>query len=157
MQLNVQYTLVPDSYPNLPLNGLPYPSEAPPNVTNSICCAQFLDSMTTRQRYIMVVKTLIGEARDPHALTHAHYMHDGLLACFVADIRVQILQTGWQEVNTHVTQGLLGPLPMRSYSMQGFYVNMDYHNIAPDAVIDNYTVCFSCLRCNKDYPWCLSF
>ena len=26
--------------------------------------------------------------------------------------------------------------------MQGFYVNMDYHNIAPDAVIDNYTVCF---------------
>ena len=64
MQLNVQYTLVPDSYPNLPLTGLPYPSEAPPNVTNGICCAQFLDTMTTRQRYIMVVKTLIGEVRD---------------------------------------------------------------------------------------------
>ncbi|CAL5221967.1 g4249 [Coccomyxa viridis] len=53
--------LVPDSYPNLPLNGLPYSSEALPIVTNSICCAQFLDSMTTRQHYIMVFKTLIGE------------------------------------------------------------------------------------------------
>ena len=151
MQLNVQYTLVPDSYPNLPLNALPYPSEAPPHITNSICCAQFLDSMTTRQRYIMVVKTLIGEARDPHALTHVHHMHDRLLACFV-----QILQTGWQEVNIHVTRGLLGPLPMRSYVMQGFYVNMDYHNIAPDAVIDNCTVCSPCLRCNQNCPWCLS-
>ena len=64
MQLNVQYTLVPDSYPNLALTGQPYPSEAPPNITNSICCAQFLDTMNTRQRYIMVVKTLIGEVRE---------------------------------------------------------------------------------------------
>ena len=73
MQLNVQYTLVPDSYPNLPLTGLPYPSEAPPNVTNGICCAQFLNTMTTRQRYIMVVKTLIGEVGDSSCWrTHAH-------------------------------------------------------------------------------------
>ena len=74
MQLNVQYTLVPDSYPNLPLTGLPYPSEAPPNVTNSICSAQFLDSALTRQRYIMTVKTLIGEVRgSPCNLTYTHH------------------------------------------------------------------------------------
>ena len=24
--------------------------------------------------------------------------------------------------------------------MQGFYVSMDYHNIAPDAIVSNYTV-----------------
>ncbi|CAK0786597.1 hypothetical protein CVIRNUC_009811 [Coccomyxa viridis] len=82
--LNVQYTLVPDagSYPYLPLTGLPYPSEAPPNITNSICSAQFLDNMSVRDRYIMNVKFLIG---------------------------------------------------------QGFYVSMDYHNIAPDAIVSNYT------------------
>ena len=63
MQLNVQYTLVPDagSYPYLPLTGLPYPSEAPPNITNSICSAQFLDNMSVRDRYIMNVKFLIGQ------------------------------------------------------------------------------------------------
>ena len=63
MQLNAQYTLVPDagSYPYLPLTGLPYPSEAPPNITNSICSAQFLDNMSVRDRYIMNVKFLIGQ------------------------------------------------------------------------------------------------
>lgn len=64
VQLNVQYTLVPNSYPNLPTNGLPYPSEAPPNITNDICSAQFFDNMSTRDRYIMVVKFLIGQVSD---------------------------------------------------------------------------------------------
>ena len=61
----MQYTLVPPtgSYPNLPTNNLPYPNEAPPNITNSICSAEFFDNMKTRDRYIMVVKFLIGQVR----------------------------------------------------------------------------------------------
>lgn len=37
--------------------------------------------------------------------------------------------------------------------MQGFYVSMDYHNIAPDYIVDNYTVSplhvikYKCLPC----------
>lgn len=37
VQLNVQYTLVPTSYPSQPLTGTPYPSDPPPNITDSIC------------------------------------------------------------------------------------------------------------------------
>jgi hypothetical protein len=37
VQLNVQYTLVPTSYPSLSLTGTPYPSDLPPNITDSIC------------------------------------------------------------------------------------------------------------------------
>ena len=38
---------------------------------------------------------------------------------------------------------------MHTFRMQGFYVNMDYHNIAPDAVMDNYTVCSAYLPNNQ--------
>ena len=71
MQLHVQYTLMPNSYPNLPLTGLLQPSKVPPNVTNSICSAQLLDNALTCQCYIMTVKALIGEVRySPCNLVH---------------------------------------------------------------------------------------
>lgn len=150
MQLNVQYTLVPDSYPNLPLTGLPYPSDPPPNVTNSICSAQYLDSATTRQRYIMTVKTLIGEVRNPHALTQA---------CLTALGHAYMCDSGrladWRRA-MYTFRALMQPSLMRTCCMQGFYVNMDYHNIAPDAVMDNYTVRSIYCRCNGSYQWSLS-
>ena len=33
--------------------------------------------------------------------------------------------------------------------MQGFNVKMDYHNIAPDAVIDNFMVGISSFLCHQ--------
>ena len=42
---------------------------------------------------------------------------------------------------------------MHGHTMQGFYVNLDYHNIAPDAVMDNYTVCSAYLLSDRSCSW----
>lgn len=60
-QLNIKYTMVPDTFPNLPRSSLALPAEDPPAVPGSICSAQFLDSLPVYDRYLMVVKFYIDE------------------------------------------------------------------------------------------------
>ncbi|CAL8465539.1 g5075 [Coccomyxa elongata] len=60
-QLNVKYTMVPDSFPNLPRSSLDLPAEDVPDVPGNICSAQFLDSMPVYDRYLMVVKYYVNQ------------------------------------------------------------------------------------------------
>ncbi|EIE23035.1 glycoside hydrolase [Coccomyxa subellipsoidea C-169] len=59
--LNLKYTMVPDSFPNLPRSSLDLPAEAPPAVPGSICSAQFLDTLPVYDRYLMVIKFYVDQ------------------------------------------------------------------------------------------------
>ncbi len=61
MQLNVKYTMVPDSFPNLPRSSLDLPAEDVPDVPGNICSAQFYDNMPVYDRYLMVVKYYVNQ------------------------------------------------------------------------------------------------
>ena len=47
-QLNVKYTMVPDSFPNLARSNLSIPAEVVPDIPDGWCSSFFLDTTPTR-------------------------------------------------------------------------------------------------------------
>lgn len=83
VQLNIKYTMVPDTFPTLPLSSNALPTEDPPAIPNSICSALYLDTMPVVDRYLLTVKYFLDEGfyvnidyhtADPDPQIHDFYV-----------------------------------------------------------------------------------